>query len=318
MARSLRGLGDSVACARRLHEAREILEDLVQKNPRDARYLRNLGAVYTDLGTIHGAEDVFHLNEPKLAIEYLRKSEAVVRDLATIDKRNALAAEDLAINESKLAAVYVQLDPTEALRYANSCLGYTRNAIEKNPKNIRAARVETNCLQLLSFAYLALGQPLQSIPASEGALRHALAFVERDSEDLGGQENVILAETLLGRARIKLRQFDLAEKHLHSALARVQPLREKLPKDLFFIKDNANIHEALGNLHAARAREEDLLEARDQYDKALALWDLWLKLAHPNPYQKLNSERVKASLARFTEQDRERSTKSTKGSAKGT
>ena len=117
-------------------------------------------------------------------------------------------------------------------------------------------------------------------------------------EDLGVQENRIVNHLDLGKTYTKLKQWADAEANLAKAAGYVAPMRTKLPKDLYFLRDDADIAEAKGDLLAARGSLEP---AMTTYREAVRLWEDWIRLAVESPYTKLNLERLRTKLARLAQ-----------------
>jgi hypothetical protein len=66
-----------------------------------------------------------------------------------------------------------------------------------------------------------------------------------------------------------------------------------LPKDLFFLRDQAEIIEVMGDLALSRGDREG---ARARYQQARQLWVNWARLAVPSAFTKLHFDTLDNKL----------------------
>ena len=274
-------LGNPVAGARNYREAQRIVEELAQSEPNNARYRRDLMVIYNFLGNLSGNPRYFHLDDPKTALEYYKKAAALQEQIAAADPKNAQAVTDRALGAAKMSDVLLSIDTPESVRQGRLCSEHIRPLLEAAPDNHRYLRIQENCLQSLGRALHVAGAYRESVETFDKALQISMSVIKRTPEDLGSRESVSIGHAELGDSYLAAGDVAAAEKHLAVAFEMVRTLRKENPKDLYFLRDEADIEQSLGDLAAKRGDRN--LAAR-HYGNSLALWSDWRKLAPESPY----------------------------------
>ena len=166
--------------------------------------------------------------------------------------------------------------------------------LEAAPGNHRYLRLQENCLASLGSALRFAGAYRESAEVFGKALGISTSVLKRTPADLGSREAVLQGHA--GRADSYLGAADVAtaEKHLGIAFEMVA-VRKENPKDLYFLRDAADVEQSLGDL-AAKRGDRDL--AAQHYGNSLALWAEWRKLAPDSPYVASKVTRVHGALER--------------------
>ncbi|MGH8248508.1 MAG: tetratricopeptide repeat protein, partial [Gammaproteobacteria bacterium] len=288
-------LGNPVGGARNYRAAQRIVEELAQSDPNNARYRRDLMVIYNFLGNLNGNPRYFHLDDPKTALEYYRKAAALQEQLAAADPKNTQAVMDRALGAAKMSDVLRTIDTPESIRQGRLCSEHIRPLLEAAPDNHRYLRIEENCLESLGRALHFAGMHRESVEIFDKSLQIALSVLKRTPADLGSRESVSNGHAGLADSYLAAGDVAAAEKHLAIAFEMVQAVRKENPKDLYFLRDAADIEQSLGDLAAKRGERN--LAAR-HYGNSLALWADWRKLAPDSPYLASKVRRVHEVLER--------------------
>src|SRR5207248_5413621 len=125
-------------------------------------------------------------------------------------------------------------------------------------------------LQELGRIYEASGNRTEALRLFTRALSLNDVFYADAPGDLGVLEGQIVNRLELGRLRTKLKQWPAAEANFAKAEGYLTPIRKKLPNDLYFLRDDAGITEAKGDLFAIRGNVE---QAKAHYREASRMWE---------------------------------------------
>jgi eukaryotic-like serine/threonine-protein kinase len=289
--------GDPQGCLKAYREAEAILAQLSQQFPTDARYKRELGTVYTWLGNASGAPRYFNLGDREKALEYYRRANVLTLEMLDADPKNRLALVDLTINQSKMSEMLATKNPREALAFANDCVRGATPPPGQKP-TVLQLRLRLQCLTALALAEQESGRPVEALRAlaEEGALN--LEALAKNPSDLGGQETQLLNSLrravllgLLGRDRE-------AEERFASALAIAERLHNEHPTDLYFLRDLAEVHEAIARFRLSRSQKHLAVQSARTADQ---LWQQWPKLAVSSSYDQNYRARL-GKLLRDVEQ----------------
>jgi hypothetical protein len=152
-----------------------------------------------------------------------------------------------------------------------------------------------NYLQGLGHALHATGADRESVVAFSEQLELSLRLLKTAPNDLGTRESVLMGHRLLGDAYLAIGDIAAADRHLRTSSEMVAVIRKEYPKDLYFLRDAADLERSLGDLAAERG--DAVLTAR-HYENGLAFWAEWGKLAADSRYATSQAGRVREAYAR--------------------
>ncbi|MBL8230548.1 MAG: protein kinase [Bryobacterales bacterium] len=296
LSRAHRTLGNSARTAAMLDKGLLEVEQLQKAKPDHAPASQILTTLLMDLGAIHGMPSQFHLNQPRKAIEYLKRAETIIEKSVARDPKNSTAQQTRIILWIRMAEVMRALDAAESIRYGRNALAGIDQLIAGSAPNFRLERIRQNAVIALAQSYRDGGQPANVLATYDRPLPKGEDLLAKNASDLGGIEGLLQDRLTLGQAYTGLKDLEKAEASLHEVGKLVRTLRERMPEDLFFLRDEAEYFEALGDLALARG---DRAGAADQYRKASESWKQWVKLAVAGPYTNMHHARLEGKLGKL-------------------
>ena len=96
-----------------------------------------------------------------------------------------------------------------------------------------------------------------------------------------------------GKLYAELARDGEAEASFASALSIAERLSKQYPTDLYFLRDLAEVHEAIARFHLARDRK---LQAEQSARRSAELWERWPKLAVSSKYDQTHRARLASLL----------------------
>jgi len=296
LGRAEHAMGDSLKALATNEDGLRILSPVRTAEPNNVNAAIAEVTLLDALAALYGDTGRFHINQPQKAIEVLRRLEQRARKTLATDPKNNNAQQSLSITLTRIARAYVLFDARAAERTALEALEVVNSLAASSPQNYRYQRLRSNVTWPLSEAYLALGQPAKAIQVLPATAPSAAEALKLDPNDLAGLATIVGEHWRLAIAFKDLRRWAKAETHIEEGRRLAAGLLQRLPEDLYFIRDAALIEETAGDLELARGNS---VAARDQYAKAVVLWRRWVSTASARgPYPELHLQRVQAKLAR--------------------
>jgi tetratricopeptide (TPR) repeat protein len=294
MSRALEGLGDTPQAIALLEKGVAITERRLETDPQNTTNQMMMLALLSRLAGYLGDPQAFCVNAPGRALVYLQRVDKIVRQMIAADPRDVQALRLKVINDDKLSMLYTSLDPAESLRFATESVVGANRLIEMSPDNRTSLHLRAATLDQLANSYLIARQPNRSIATFKDALRAREAALRLDPSDLGTQEGLLWTQLGYGRALTSVGRGTEAESMLQVASEHADRLAKPRPDDLYFLKDQADVAEAIGDYNASRG---DRSGALNRYQQSQQLWEKWAKIAAPNPFPKWNADRVRGKAA---------------------
>jgi hypothetical protein len=131
---------------------------------------------------------------------------------------------------------------------------------------------------------------LKAVAEIESLNREMLAG---NASDLGAQETQMGISLDRGKFYADLARDGEAEASFASALAIAERLAKQYPTDLYFLRDLAEVHEAIARFHLSRDRKP---QAEQSARKAAELWERWPNLAVSSKYDQTHRARLASLL----------------------
>ena len=288
-------LGDPEQGIRNYQEAGRIVEDLIHREPTNAHYRREMMVIYNFLGNYWGHSGYFNLGQPRTALDFYRKAAALQQQGVEGDARNVQAQMDRVVGAVKLGDVYLSVDPAEAVRQAKACDEQVQSLLGAAPSNFRYLRYRENCLSLLGKAYTAVDNHGEAVRVLSQALALSESLLRSNPDDLGAVSAVPGDLLALADSLIAAKRWGDAEQYASRAVSQLAQVRQKLPTDLYFLRDLALGQETSGRINEGQRRR---VNAKQWYEQSLASWDEWRNLAKENQYVANQRTRVQLELDR--------------------
>lgn len=295
MAQIYREMGNPVKCVELLKLSLSIVEELLAEDPGIIPRQNQVAVRFSGLATAYGDPSEFHLNDTREALRFYHRAREIQERLVAADSKNAQAAFNLVRVRVGLARLYKSSDVPSAIRYGTQALEGIEALLRKSPEDLSLRTHLRTCLTNLGLALIAGGDQSRGLAMLNKAVALSSELFARAPEDLGVLEGRILNHLELGHVQTTSKLLPEAEANLAKAESYLAPLRKKLPTDLYFLRDDAAIAEAKGDLSAARGQNE---QAMASYREASRMWKDWAKLAVESPFTKLHLDRLAAKLAR--------------------
>lgn len=274
-------LGDPEAAIRYLEESARRQKRLIEADPNNARYRRELAVLYSFLGNYSGNSSYFNLGKPAAALDYYRQAYALDAQLASADPNDARGRLDRINNALKIAAIPIPGGVEERVRQARFALAAIDPMVSQAPSNFRYRSHRQNGLSVLGGALLDAGKAREAVRVLGESLDEADRLLRASPRDLGAREAYDTGLDELGQAFLAAKDWDKAAANLNRARELLEQTHAEMPYDLYFLRDLALTQEHLGWLADARARRDG---ARQWYQTALRSWDAWRKLTRDNAY----------------------------------
>ncbi|HUQ93096.1 MAG TPA: protein kinase [Bryobacteraceae bacterium] len=297
MGRVTHNLGDPQGGVRNYEEAERLMGQLMEAEPKNARYRRELMVIYNFLGNYWGHEGYFSLGRPETALAYYRKAAELQQQSVSGDPKDVRARVDRATGAAKLGEVYLRLDRAEAVRQGRACDTAMTALIAEAPEDYRYLRIRQNCLSLLGRALLGAGRYEEALRVLMQTLELSESLRRRSPNDVGALASVALSLLELVDAHIEGKQWDLAAREVEQALELLMKAHQDLPTDLFFLRDLAIAQEKSGRVREGAGNRA---AAKQWYQKALASWEQWRRLAKEGAFADGPQQRVQAALDRVS------------------
>lgn len=290
--------GDPEACVKAYGEAEAIASELTRQFPANARYRRELGGIYGWLGNASGGSGYFNLGDRRRALDYYRRSDELNRAFVSADPKNGQARMDLTIGQQKLADVLAGSDPRQAIKYATECLAGTAEAMKPGSTGIRLA-LRMQCLDALANAEESAGNPVRAIQIFDEEQALNTGRLREDPSDVAALDTQVGILAKRGSLLAGLRQWRRADAEFAAALEAAERIALRFPKDMFFLRDLADVCERTARFRAAQARAGiqtagNLRMAQQFAARAEKLWRQWPQMAVSSVYDQTNLRRVGA------------------------
>jgi len=300
LARVHRDLGNSPEVVRRMESAAAILEPIHRANPASQNSSRQLGVVWAELARAFGNARMFHIGQPRRALEVLQRieslREAQTEKVASAESAaqnfDALASD--ALRRADKGAVLLLLNPIESESVLRPGFASVATMLARDPKNGFAVRIRDDLNFVLAAAQLRQGKPAAALPIMEALRANALARLRVDTEDLGAHDSLGLAFGQMGIALIALRRWDEADKLLTDAEQNTGQVAAKYPEDLYFVRNQARVLEVFGDYHRARGNKP---KSEEYYRRAIESWTRWRGVAGTVPYPEFYISMLRRKLA---------------------
>jgi tetratricopeptide (TPR) repeat protein len=295
---TLRKLGDCFWQTGALEEAMSRLLDgtrqmerLLQKQPENGDWQREMALFYERAGLVAGHPMYFNLGNHAAGISLLEKMTAIYERLAAADATDVRAHFDLSEALAELAATLGEIDWARAERLYRRSLALNEAIVESKPQDRLAPRWQAFNRAGLAWLLAHNGRRREAVEELQKAIAIQETYVRGDTADVLYPQELAVILTTLASVLTTGHDTTAAEIQLNRALAILTPLWQANPRKLTLLRDLADCYEALGNTSAA---EKDWPGARTWYTKSRELWERWASIGVSSVYDKAQRKRVSA------------------------
>ncbi len=264
-------------------DARELLVALVDREPANTEYLRNLALCDNNLGSL-----LTELGRGSEALDSLRRAEKLQDELRAANPDSDELAADSATTYSNLGLVLSQTGATdEAVDYYHRAIPIQERLVDTLPDDEAVEAV----LRSLAASYNNLGslQQTTDVAATKQSYRHAIDIQRRlvsdDATNYGYQSDLARTYNNLGYVYARQRHWTEADRNYNNAILIQENLVRAVPMAASYRRDLAVSYNNLGMVESQAGR---LNEAEDTFREALRLQQLLLA-AHPDDGQTLSN-----------------------------
>lgn len=297
-AAALEWTGDLVKAAELRRQTVSLGEALVSANPTNAQLRHELQVYYALLADLLAEPANLNLGQSAEAVGYLRKAIALTEELAAADSKNMAAQRAIPMDYQKLGVLIRPIDPAESVRMM-------KKSQELSAKLAAPGRtVEPDVYWRLNLAQS------EWMAGDRQTARQTLRLVqqllrEKRNVSAGTPDHFFYLEVgdllqAMGEAEESLDYFRMSLPLIQKSIAE-QPVY--LPAQV----NLANCYSGFGKYHAMQAAQPDLpitkqisawQEARNWYQKSLAVWQDWPKKAVSTFFDQSRAEAAAKSLAK--------------------
>jgi serine/threonine protein kinase/tetratricopeptide (TPR) repeat protein len=292
VAQAIAEAGDPAAAVRHSHEARRIFEVLLQSEPANTRYRRELMVTYAWVAIYLGDPTQINLGKRAEALPWIKRALNLAETNHKTDSQDVRAVHELAIMLQFQGNILRLDDPARAA-------AAERRAIALLQSLPASALKDQNILDDLALTHAGLARSLEGLtqqPAAMTELRKAIAIQRK----MGTPETswaMHLATYLRDLARLEANTG--VARAAEEALAESRSILEKLalgrPRSLLVRWQLAETYEATGALQAKRG---SATLARHWYDRSLQLWQTWERDGAAGAFPASHRARLEALIAR--------------------
>lgn len=293
-------LGNGQAHAGDLYGAREtfgialkLAEELLNRPGSGTVERYGLTGMHHIFGDMLGAPDDPNLGDAAGALSHYRTAKALSEGFAAADPKDVNARRNVAGSCRRVGLMLLNDSPREALELYRRAQGISSELSSKDPSNIyyRSA---------LADALLGVSQALKKLNKKEEALQNLLRVIElQKSIEAVAPDRVWLLRTtpraymVAGDVLAELGDASKALENYQAGLAAANKTLERVSTSLHHALDRADVLEAMGRFFMTQAskagsirgrRAELRAEARSCFQKALSIWQDWMRHKVAAPY----------------------------------
>jgi tetratricopeptide (TPR) repeat protein len=303
---TLRKLGDVLwqtgalqdAMSRLLDGTRQ-MERLLQQQPENGDWLRELALFYERAGLVAGHPMYFNLGDHTRAARLLEKMSAIYERLAAADATDVRAHFDLSEALAELASTLRETDKVRAEGLYRRSLALNATIVQTKPQDRLAPRWQAFNRAGLAWLLAHNGRHREAVEELQKAIAIQETYVHGDPADLLYPQELAAIVTTLGSVLTGSHDNAAATAQLNHALALLTPLWQANPRKLTLLRDLANCYEMFGNASAA---EKDWPGARTWYAKSRELWERWPSIGISSVYDTAQRKRLTALLEHVSRQ----------------
>jgi tetratricopeptide (TPR) repeat protein len=297
--------GDLTATMAHYRRALGIRTALIEKDPVNAIYLRELKVIYSWLGNFSGNPYFLNLGDEASALQYYQEGLLISEQLAS-DKKNKLAQYDLAIGYEKVGDIRAERTPLQGAEFYRKATATLEKLIVEAPENYPALRRYAVNLSRLGKALHKAGESKSGLAQLRGALAQQQKLTAGYPKSLEVKADLHATLLALGNVLLSTGRRDEALLHYRQALDIAGQAVNDRPEDLYWQWRLAEAFAGLGNFHVALAgnarasvteRVAHWEAARSWRRKALDVWDGWSKNAVSSVFNTTRREHAARALA---------------------
>lgn len=242
--------------------------ELLQHEPRNAVYRRQLFKAHLLRGYALGHPDYFHLGRTAEAAVAFRHAITLAKSNLVADASDALAKGDLGDAYWALAVTIAEKEPVEAHKLLEASLAESLALVKGSPSTLAFIHNAASSHAALALPLRAMGDTATAARHLREALRLQTEVAEARPQQIGLRHNLIDTLVSLTHVEIDRQNLPAAGRAIEQALAIAKTV-ERDDSYLSKIPSLANLDEAAGRYHSAA----NTREAASYYRKAIAHWD---------------------------------------------
>jgi tetratricopeptide (TPR) repeat protein len=261
-------------------EARRVLGDLVEQNPANPRFRRDLIRAEQGIANVSGNPLHLHLGDTSTAVASSERALALIEEIAAADRKNAAGLSDTAMALMNLAACLRDSQRERSVALFDRAIGLQRQRIAISEGNAEHRRNLAFILMASAYPLRRTAARAQATARLAEALRIQEELVQLDPKRTQFRHDMPLTLMAMGDFHRDEGRLGDAGGAYRRAVEISEYLQTIHKSDISCERDQADSYERL----AALLQDSAAGESGAYLRKSLEIWERWRRQVPSNPY----------------------------------
>jgi eukaryotic-like serine/threonine-protein kinase len=292
-------LGDIRGAQENYETGLRAVQEAFRRPDANAYDRSSLASFHDNLSLALGSPDELNLGEKAAAISHARLAIEISDEIATSDRQNVRAQDDLIGPLRNLASIVAEDQPAEALKLYQRAASISEELVAKQPGNFSFARTDAEIRIRIGELLHKLGRNRESRELLASGLDRLKTLFASEHNQVPWVGGLNRAHRALGDVLLVQGDEAGALEHYRESLAVAEEWLRSRPGAPYFERQRADSLESLGRYYQtlAKRRRELKAEARAWLQKSLDIWQDWTRRNVAAPYASVRERQVAALLA---------------------